>query len=477
MGSSPGISYTLSRGGGSGFRVERTPHSYAPRFGAPQPPRPSCPGRASASLAGPDANAMPADLLSSRPPPGRRHLPMRKACWERKGLGAEPRPVSGSHSNQSRPGILVLPHPRGREQEGSSGEGKPSCVGNGAWASDSHRARPALGRAPVVSPPLPLPRLPEPLMMDEKEEDDDEEAWLQLRPVEPLPSQCCGSGCSPCVFDLYDRDLARWEAARASKDRSLLRGKESPNFPSKLSPETFLAFRISAMDKLTQDTYCVRFALPGSSQLGLRPGQHLILRGTVDGLEIQRAYTPISPVNAEGYFEVLIKCYQTGLMSRYVESLRAGDTAFWRGPFGNFFYKPNQYGELLMLASGTGLAPMVPLLHSITDNAEDETFVTLVSCFKTFEGIYLKTFLQEQARFWNVRTFFVLSQENSPEQLPWSYREKTRFGRLGQDLIEELVGSCRRKPFALVCGSAEFTEDMAKGLLRAGLAKDSYFLF
>ncbi|XP_070259445.1 NADH-cytochrome b5 reductase-like isoform X2 [Myotis yumanensis] len=279
-------------------------------------------------------------------------------------------------------------------------------------------------------------------MMDEKEEDDDEEAWLQLRPVEPLPSQCCGSGCSPCVFDLYDRDLARWEAARASKDRSLLRGKESPNFPSKLSPETFLAFRISAMDKLTQDTYRVRFALPGSSQLGLRPGQHLILRGIVDGLEIQRAYTPISPVNAEGYFEVLIK-----------------------------------YGELLMLASGTGLAPMVPLLHSITDNAEDETFVTLVGCFKTFEGIYLKTFLQEQARFWNVRTFFVLSQENSPEQLPWSYREKTRFGRLGQDLIEELVGSCRRKPFALVCGSAEFTEDVAKGLLRAGLAEDSYFLF
>ncbi|XP_006768416.1 PREDICTED: NADH-cytochrome b5 reductase-like isoform X2 [Myotis davidii] len=278
--------------------------------------------------------------------------------------------------------------------------------------------------------------------MDEKEEDDDEEAWLQLRPVEPLPSQCCGSGCSPCVFDLYDRDLARWEAARASKDRSLLRGKESLNFPSKLSPETFLAFRISAMDKLTQDTYCVRFALPGSGQLGLRPGQHLILRGTVDGLEIQRAYTPISPVNAEGYFEVLIK-----------------------------------YGELLMLASGTGLAPMVPLLHSITDNAEDETFVTLVGCFKTFEGIYLKTFLQEQARFWNVRTFFVLSQENSPEQLPWSYREKTRFGRLGQDLIDELVGSCRRKPFALVCGSAEFTEDMAKGLLRAGLAEDSYFLF
>ncbi|XP_051712413.2 NADH-cytochrome b5 reductase-like isoform X2 [Oryctolagus cuniculus] len=238
-----------------------------------------------------------------------------------------------------------------------------------------------------------------PLTMDEEEEDSDtEEAWLQLRPVEPSPSQCCGGGCSPCVFDLYHRDLARWEAARASRDRSLLNGEKS-------------------------------------------------------------------------------QCYQTGLMSQYVESWRPGDTAFWRGPFGGFFYKPNQHGELLMLAAGTGLAPMVPILQSITDNAEDETFVTLVCCFKTFEGVYLKTFLQEKARFWNVRTFFVLSQENSAEQLPWSYQEKTRFGRLGQELVEELLSHCRRKPFALVCGSAEFTKDMARCLLGAGLAQDSYFLF
>ncbi|XP_048671291.1 NADH-cytochrome b5 reductase-like isoform X5 [Marmota marmota marmota] len=277
--------------------------------------------------------------------------------------------------------------------------------------------------------------------MGEKEEDT-EEAWLQLRPVEPLPSQCCGSGCSPCVFDLYHRDLARWEAARASNDRSLLSGKQSQSCPSKLSPETFLAFRICALDKLTKDTYHVRFALPGNSQLSLHPGQHLVLRGIVDDLEIQRAYTPISPANAKGYFEVLIK-----------------------------------YGELLMLAAGTGLAPMVPILQSITDNEDDETFVTLVCCFKTFESIYLKTFLQEQACFWNVRTFFILSQENSPEQLPWSYREKTHFGHLDQDLIEELVSRCRRKPFALVCGSPKFTEDMAKCLLCAGLTKDSYFLF
>jgi cytochrome-b5 reductase len=36
----------------------------------------------------------------------------------------------------------------------------------------------------------------------------------------------------------------------------------------------------------------------------------VLSRGVVDGLEIQRAYTPISPVTAEGYFDVLIKVSQ-----------------------------------------------------------------------------------------------------------------------------------------------------------------------
>lgn len=80
-----------------------------------------------------------------------------------------------------------------------------------------------------------------------------------------------------------------------------------------------------------------------------------------------------------------------------------------------------------MLAAGTGLAPMVPIVQSITDNEDDETFVTLVGCFKTFEDIYLKTFFQEQARFWNVRTFFVLSQREEQPPCPcvcngWSFQ-------------------------------------------------------
>uniref|UniRef100_A0A8C6XPN4 Cytochrome-b5 reductase n=2 Tax=Naja naja TaxID=35670 RepID=A0A8C6XPN4_NAJNA len=178
-----------------------------------------------------------------------------------------------------------------------------------------------------------------------------------------------------------------------------------------------------------------------------------------------------------GFFEVLIKCYKTGLMSQYIKSWKTGDTIFWRGPFGGFPYTANQYGELLMLASGTGIAPMLPIIQYITENEDDETFVTLIGCFRTFENIYMKALLQEQSRFWNIRTFYVLSQEQSLKNLPWSFRETVHLGRINENLIKSMVNTCRRKPFVLVCGSVTFNEDMEKCLKAIGFEKESYFIF
>ncbi|XP_058698630.1 NADH-cytochrome b5 reductase-like isoform X3 [Poecile atricapillus] len=285
---------------------------------------------------------------------------------------------------------------------------------------------------------------------------DNEQDWLALRPQEPSPSQCCGSGCKPCIYDVYEKELAQWERAKAMQDKSLLLGKKEQSSNSELNPDTFTAFSVSSVEQLTEDTYQYKFELPGNSSLQLSLGQHIVLRGVVNGLEVQRAYTPISPRNAEGYFEVLIKCYEAGLMSKYIKTWKRGDVVFWRGPFGGFPYQPNK---------------------SITDDEEDETFVTLVGCFPTFDKIYLKPLLQDLARYWNIRIFYVLSQETSLEKLPWSYQENTYTGRLSEDLMKTIVNSCRRRPFVLICGSSAFSEDMSRYLKAAGVEENSYFVF
>lgn len=62
------------------------------------------------------------------------------------------------------------------------------------------------------------------------------------------------------------------------------------------------------------DRNCKGFRSGFPSSIFLSLSLFSFLRGLVNGLEVQRAYTPITPVNAEGYFEVLIKV-NSGLCS------------------------------------------------------------------------------------------------------------------------------------------------------------------
>lgn len=44
-------------------------------------------------------------------------------------------------------------------------------------------------------------------------------------PVEPDLEACCGNGCDPCIFDLYDLERERHrQALRAWQQRRALRG-------------------------------------------------------------------------------------------------------------------------------------------------------------------------------------------------------------------------------------------------------------
>jgi hypothetical protein len=37
-----------------------------------------------------------------------------------------------------------------------------------------------------------------------------------VRPVEPDAGDCCGEGCVPCIFDLYEQALDRYKEALAA---------------------------------------------------------------------------------------------------------------------------------------------------------------------------------------------------------------------------------------------------------------------
>jgi cytochrome-b5 reductase len=160
----------------------------------------------------------------------------------------------------------------------------------------------------------------------------------------------------------------------------------------KLLPlDDFVEVPLIDKQELSHDTRRFTFALPSNDMLlGLPIGQHLTLQFKDDktGKVVQRSYTPVTDETTEGKFSLVVKVYHPlppkfpdgGAMSQHLDRLQIGDTVRVKGPkghltylhYGNFSYKPlgkpqqeRGCSNLCMIAGGTGITPMLQILHAV----------------------------------------------------------------------------------------------------------------
>lgn len=189
-----------------------------------------------------------------------------------------------------------------------------------------------------------------------------------------------------------------------------------------LTPNEFQEFPLKEKTLVSHNVAIYRFALPRPTDiLGLPIGQHISLAATIAGnpKEVVRSYTPISSDNEAGYFDLLVKEYPQGNISRYLANMKIGDKMKVRGPKGAMVYTPNMCRHIGMIAGGTGITPMLQVIKAIIRNrprngGNDTTQVDLIFANVNPEDILLKDELdalaQEDDGF---RVYYVLN--NPPE--------------------------------------------------------------
>ena len=47
------------------------------------------------------------------------------------------------------------------------------------------------------------------------------------RPLRPDPSECCGSGCNPCILEVYEDELAAWEERQRRREAAQREAEEA----------------------------------------------------------------------------------------------------------------------------------------------------------------------------------------------------------------------------------------------------------
>ncbi|CAO3635347.1 unnamed protein product [Cunninghamella blakesleeana] len=158
-----------------------------------------------------------------------------------------------------------------------------------------------------------------------------------------------------------------------------------------LDQHTTKQFKLLEKIKINHNTSLYRFALPNPTDvLGLPIGQHISIIINIEGKEVVRNYTPTSGNETKGYFDLVIKTYPKGLVSKYISQLEIGDKIDIQGPKGAYSYTPNVMKEIIMIAGGTGLTPMLPIIRATLKNTQDKTKLTLIYANNTVNDILLK---------------------------------------------------------------------------------------
>lgn len=186
----------------------------------------------------------------------------------------------------------------------------------------------------------------------------------------------------------------------------------------------------------TDDAVSLSFSVPPELRESYRhiPGQHLVLRADIDGVDVRRSYSICSSVT-DDELRVGIKHLPGGTFSTYATSvLHDGDVVDVMPPIGEFFHEPN--AELaqhyVALAAGSGITPVLSIVASILE-LEPHSRCTLVYGNRTTGSIMFLEDLEALKNRFPERFQLVHVLSREPHEVPLF------AGRIDADKLRDLA--------------------------------------
>jgi ferredoxin-NADP reductase len=209
--------------------------------------------------------------------------------------------------------------------------------------------------------------------------------------------------------------------------------------------------------KETERTSTLTLDVPGWP--GHRAGQHLELRLTAeDGYQASREYSIASAPGEP--LEITVERLEDGEVSPYLTlDARPSDQMEVRGPIGGWFvWETGDGGPLMLIAGGSGIAPLRSILRHRQRSGSTVPARLLYSSRSLADVIYAAE-LQEPAKGLDVT--LTLTREH-----PAGWTGRT--GRVDAAMLRETAWPATDGPLAYVCGPTSFVEIVAAGLTGLG---------
>ncbi len=208
----------------------------------------------------------------------------------------------------------------------------------------------------------------------------------------PVLNQCRSGSCTSCLARLIEGEAVMRAATASSLTKSereeglrllcLTEAQTDCRFAIDYDstagtnrPVKVQAF-VDAIERVASDVVRLRLELAEGHWLDFRPGQFIQFR--VPGSDEVRSYSMASAPDELPSLELLVRLLPNGVMSDWLRSTAAvDDVVELEGPFGNFFLREKVRAPHVMIAGGTGLAPMMAMIDSLRKRAGRKPSVLL----------------------------------------------------------------------------------------------------
>lgn len=230
--------------------------------------------------------------------------------------------------------------------------------------------------------------------------------------------------------------------------------------------------RVAFIKDLTHDIKLIRFDLIEPNEINFKAGQYVQLESQpYDGVKevVQRAYSMCSPAYEKKYVELMIRLVPEGVCTTWVfQHLQEGDTVRIIGPMGDFHLHDGE-GEIVMVAGGSGMAPMVSLLADMAKNGEKRKVTYFFGALMKKDMFYLDEMAAFEKQIPNFKFVPALSSP-TPED-DWNGEK----GLITVPLENHLKTIDTSKAQGYLCGSPGMINACIAVMKKYGITADRIF--
>lgn len=231
-------------------------------------------------------------------------------------------------------------------------------------------------------------------------------------------------------------------------------------------PPRIMPARVERKEQLSHDVMALFLKLPSNEHLQFKAGQYLefLLK---DGK--RRAFSIANAPHVDNLIELHLRLIPGGQFTAYVFN-EMPEKAILRieAPFGSFYLREDSQKPMIMVAGGTGFAPIKGIIeHMLHHNIQRE--ITLYWGARAKEDLYQPALPEAWATQYPHIKFIPVLSDAQPED-HW----QGRTGFVHQAVLDDFANTGLADYEVYCCGAPAMVEVAHASFLQAGLAEDAF---